>query len=82
MYCQQFFKQGFKKQLFEVMREEVVEEREIELDMWAKIQKITAERLEHIEKKAKEYLQVSFQGHCVERWLDCLPNDYNIESGC
>lgn len=34
--------------------EEAVEEREPELDIWAKVQKITTERLEHIKKKAKE----------------------------
>jgi len=41
-----------------VIRGNRVEERElelqIELDMWVKVQKITAERMEHIEKKAKE----------------------------
>ena len=35
-----------------------VEERELEPqtepDIWAKVQKITAERMEHIKKKAKE----------------------------
>jgi len=37
-----------------VVGEEAVLEREAELDMWVKIQKITTERLKHIEKKAKE----------------------------
>jgi len=37
-----------------VVGEEAVPEREAEPDMWAKIQKITTERLEHIKKKAKE----------------------------
>ena len=54
MHCQQFFKQGPKLGFFEVIGEEAVLEREAEPDMWAKIQKITTERLEHIEKKAKE----------------------------
>ena len=36
------------------MREEAVDERDLELDMQVKVQKITVERLEHIEKKAKE----------------------------
>lgn len=39
------------------MGEEAVLEREVEPDIWAKIQKITAERLEHIEKKAKEKVE-------------------------
>jgi len=37
-----------------VIREEAVDERDLELDMWVKVQKITVERLEHIKKKAKE----------------------------
>jgi len=44
--------------LFEVIRGNRVEERELEPqtepDIWAKVQKITAERMEHIKKKAKE----------------------------
>jgi hypothetical protein len=47
--------------LFEVMKGEGVQGREPEPDpepdMWAKIQKITVERLEHIEKKAKEKVE-------------------------
>ena len=57
VHCQQFFKQGPKSGFFEVMGEEAVLEREVELDIWAKIQKIIAERLEHIEKKAKEKVE-------------------------
>jgi Orsellinic acid/F9775 biosynthesis cluster protein D len=57
VHCQQFFKQGPKSGFFEVMGEEAVPEREVEPDIWAKIQKITAERLEHIEKKAKEKVE-------------------------
>jgi hypothetical protein len=57
VHCQQFFKQGPKSGFFEVIGEEVVQEREAEPDMWAKVQKITAERFEHIEKKAKETIQ-------------------------
>ena len=34
--------------------EEAVLEREAKTDVWAKVQKITIERLEHIKKKAKE----------------------------
>ena len=69
IHCQQFFAQGSKKQLFEVMREEVVQEREIEPDMWAKVQKITAERLEHIEKKAKEKVEEVDENAEPNPWL-------------
>ena len=54
VYCQQFFKNGLKQGFFEVIREEAVDERDLELDIQVKVQKITVERLEHIEKKAKE----------------------------
>jgi len=37
-----------------VIREEAVDERDLEPDIWVKVQKITVERLEYIEKKAKE----------------------------
>jgi hypothetical protein len=68
IYCQQFFAQGSKKQLFEVMREEVVEERELEPDIWAKVQKMTAERLEHI-KKAKEKVKEADENAEPNPWL-------------
>ena len=39
------------------MKEGVVQERELEPNMQAKVQKITTERLKHIEKKAKEKVE-------------------------
>jgi O-methyltransferase involved in polyketide biosynthesis len=51
------------------MREEVVEERESELDMWAKVQKMTAERLEHIKKKAKEKVKEADENAEPNPWL-------------
>jgi len=69
VYCQQFFTQGHKSQLFEVMKGRTVQEREPEPDMWAKVQKITAERLEHIEKKAKETIQEADENSEPNPWL-------------
>ena len=69
VHCQQFFKQGPKSGFFEVIGEEVVPEREAEPDMWAKIQKITAERLEHIEKKAKEKVEEANENAEPNPWL-------------
>jgi len=69
VHCQQFFKQGSKKQLFEVMKGGVVQERVPELDMWAKVQKMTAERLEHIEKKAKEKVEEADENAEPNPWL-------------
>jgi hypothetical protein len=69
IHCQQFFAQGPKKQLFEVIGEEAVEEREIEPDMWTKVQKMTAERLEHIEKKAKEKVEEADENAEPNPWL-------------
>jgi len=59
VHCQQFFKYGPKQGFFEVLGESTVQRREPEpeLDVWVKVQKITAERLEHIEKKAKEKVE-------------------------
>jgi hypothetical protein len=69
IHCQQFFAQGSKKQLFEVLGEGDVEEREAEPDMWAKVQKMTAERLEHIEKKAKEKVEEADENAEPNPWL-------------
>jgi hypothetical protein len=69
VHCQQFFKQGPKSGFFEVMGEEVVQEREAEPDMWAKVQKITAERLEHIEKKEKEKVEEADENAEPNPWL-------------
>src|SRR5277367_4023381 len=69
VHCQQFFAQGSKKQLFEVMKGEGVQEREPEQDMWTKVQKITAERLEHIEKKAKEKVEEADDNAEPNPWL-------------
>lgn len=69
VHCQQFFKQGPKSGFFEVMGEEAVEEREIEPDMWTKIQKITTERLEHIDKKAKEKVEEADENAEPNPWL-------------
>lgn len=69
VHCQQFFAQGPKKQLFEVIKEEVVQEREAEPNMWAKMQKITAERLEHIKKKAKEKVKEADKNAEPNPWL-------------
>ena len=59
--------------MFEVMRGEEVEERvdeqEPEPDMWTKIQKITTERLEHIEKKAKEKVKEADENGEPNPWL-------------
>lgn len=57
VHCQQFFVQGTKRQLFEVMRGEEVQERELQLDIWTTVQNITNQRMEHIEKKTKESIQ-------------------------
>jgi len=69
IHCQQFFAQGSKKQLFEVIKEGAVQEREPESDMWAKVQKMTAERLEHIEKKAKEKVEEADENAEPNPWL-------------
>jgi hypothetical protein len=69
VHCQQFFKQGPKSGFFKVMGEEVVQEREIEPDMWAKVQKMTAERLEHIKKKAKEKVEEADENAEPNLWL-------------
>jgi hypothetical protein len=69
VHCQQFFKQRPKFGYFEVRREEVVQEREPERDMWAKVQKITVERLEHIEKKAKEKVKEADENAEPNPWL-------------
>jgi hypothetical protein len=69
IHCQQFFAQGPKKQLFEVTKGDRVQERELEQNMWAKVQKITAERLEHIEKKAKESVQEADENAEPNPWL-------------
>src|SRR5271170_4324576 len=69
VHCQQFFAQGSKKQLFEVMKGEGVQEREPEQDMWTKVQKIIAERLEHIEKKAKEKVEEADDNAEPNPWL-------------
>jgi hypothetical protein len=55
--------------LFEVLREEEVKEQESEPDMWAKVQKMTAERLEHIEKKAKEKVEEADENAEPNPWL-------------
>jgi len=52
-----------------VVGEEAVPEREAEPDMWAKIQKITTERLEHIEKKAKEKVKEADENAEPNPWL-------------
>ena len=54
VHCQQFFTQGPKSQLFEVMKEGEVQEREPHPDIWTTVQKVTNQRMEHIEKKDKE----------------------------
>jgi len=51
------------------MGEEAVLEREVKPDIWAKIQKITAERLEHIEKKAKEKVEEADENAEPNPWL-------------
>jgi hypothetical protein len=55
--------------LFEVTKGDRVQERELEQDMWAKVQKITAERLEHIKKKAKESVQEADENAEPNPWL-------------
>jgi hypothetical protein len=71
VHCQQFFTQGPKSQLFEVIKGNRVEEREPqpEPDMWVKVQKITAERLEHIEKKTKEKVEEADENAEPNPWL-------------
>jgi hypothetical protein len=54
---QQFFIWGAKSGFFEVMREEVAQERVPVTDVWAKVERMTAERLEHIEKKTKASIE-------------------------
>jgi hypothetical protein len=51
------------------MKEGAVQERELETDMWAKVQKITAERLEHIEKKDKEKVKEVDENVEPNPWL-------------
>lgn len=72
VHCQQFFSQGPKSQLFEVMREEVVEEREPEPkpDIWTTVQNVTKQRMEHIEKKANESVQEADGNMEPNPWLD------------
>src|SRR5277367_6555500 len=69
VHCQQFFAQGPKKQLFEVMREEEVQEREPKPDIWTTVQKVTTQRMEHIEKKAKESIQEADENAEPNPWL-------------
>lgn len=57
VHCQQFFVHGPKSQLFEVMRGEGVEEGPPQSDIWTTVQKMTTERLEHIEKKTKARIE-------------------------
>lgn len=56
VHCQQFFAQGRKKQLFEVTWKEKFQEQEPEPnpDIWTTVQKVTIQRMEHMEKKAKK----------------------------
>jgi hypothetical protein len=69
VHCQQFFAQGSKKQLFEVMREEEVEEQGPKPDIWTTVQKVTAQRMEQIEKKAKESIQEADENMEANPWL-------------
>ena len=69
VHCQQFFKQGSKSGFFEVMREERVEEQEPKPDIWTTVQKVTSQRMEHIEKKAKESVQEADENAEPNPWL-------------
>ena len=69
VHCQQFFKQGPKSQLFEVMRAEGREESRAVVDTWAKIQRMTKERLEHIEKKTKASIEEVDESLEPNPWL-------------
>jgi hypothetical protein len=57
VHCQQFFKQGHRSGFFKVATIENIYEDEQAIDMWTKVQKMTEERLKHIEKKAKEKVE-------------------------
>jgi hypothetical protein len=69
VHCQQFFIQGHKKQLFEIMREKELQEQESKPDIWTTVQKITNQRMEHIEKKAKESIQEADDNAEPNPWL-------------
>ena len=69
VHCQQIFKQGPKSGFFEVRKEGAVQEREPEPGVWAKVQRMTAERLEHIEKKAKEKVEEANENAEPNPWL-------------
>jgi Orsellinic acid/F9775 biosynthesis cluster protein D len=71
VHCQQFFKQGPKQGFFEVLGESTVQGREPEPepDVWAKVQKITAKRLKHIKKKAKEKVEEADENAEPNPWL-------------
>jgi hypothetical protein len=57
VYCQQIFTQGLGLRYFEVVREEGREVRGPIVDKWEEVQKITRERLAHIEKKTKATIE-------------------------
>jgi hypothetical protein len=69
VHCQQFFKQGPKSGFFEVASFENIGEDEQATDVWAKVQKMTVERLEHIEKKAKEKVEEADENAEPNPWL-------------
>jgi hypothetical protein len=70
VHCQQFFKQGPKSGYFEVARGVGVEEIEPQLDIWTTVQKVTTQRMEHIEKKAKESVQEADESAEPNPWLN------------
>jgi hypothetical protein len=51
------------------MREEGVEEQEPKPDIWTTVQKVTAQRMERIEKKAKESIQEADENMEANPWL-------------
>jgi Orsellinic acid/F9775 biosynthesis cluster protein D len=69
VHCQQFFKQGPKSGFFEVATIENISEDVQVVDVWTKVEKITQERLEHIEKKAKEKVEEADENAEPNPWL-------------
>ena len=56
-------------QFFEVIREEVKEQGP-KPDIWTTVQNVTKQRMEHIEKKAKESVQEANGNIELNPWLD------------
>jgi superfamily II DNA helicase RecQ len=72
VHCQQFFIQGPKSQLFEVMREageEGIKETREEIHTWETIERLTTERLKHIEQKEKESIKRVDENKEPNPWL-------------